>query len=426
MNYSRAEVLQFVKENDVKFIKLFFADIFGAIKSISVQPSVLKEAFEQGISFDASAVRGFLNVAQSDLFLRPDPATLQVLPWRPQQGRVARLFCSITYPDGSAFEGDSRLILQNVIEQAAKMGLEIKIGTECEFYLFKLDENGLPTMIPHDSAGYCDLAPLDKGENVRRAIILNLEQMGVEIEASHHETGPGQNEIDFKYDNALQSADKLSTFKMAVKTVAAQSGLFATFMPKPLKDQAGSGLHINLSLFKDGKNLFEDSFKNGLQAEAASFTAGILAHAQEITAFLNPMKQSYERLGQFEAPMYVSWSSQNRSQLIRVPAASGNASRIELRSPDPSCNHYLAIALIIAAGLDGLERKLSIPSAVDKDLYRAKEDETETLEKLPQTLAEALERTENSAFVQTVIPRKTVRQFTEFKKAEQDPPFGTL
>ncbi len=413
MEYTSQEVLQYITENDVKFIKLFFIDIFGHVKSISVQPPLLKRAFSEGISFDASAVPGFLNVAKSDLFLFPEPATLSVLPWRPQHGRVARLFCSIRYPDGTPFEGDSRRILCTVVEKAKKKGLSVRVGTECEFYLFKLDDKGNPTTIPHDTAGYCDLAPFDKGENVRRDIILNLEQMGIEPETSHHETGPGQNEIDFRYDAPLKAADNLSTFKMTVRTIAARDGLWASFLPKPLEDEAGSGLHLNLSLSRDGKNLFTEG--NGTPVgEAASFTAGILAHAREMTAFLNPLKASYSRLGCFEAPAYVSWSSQNRSQLIRVPAAVGEKARIELRSPDPACNQYFALALVIAAGLDGIEKKLSLPPAVDKDLYQASKEELVALESLPKHLGEALDIAKKSDFVQCIIPALTLDSFVRW------------
>lgn len=420
MEYTQSEVLQYVSENDVKFIKLFFTDIFGSIKSISIQPSLLKKAFSEGISFDASAVKGFLNVEKSDLFIVPDSATLSVLPWRPQHGRVARLYSRIRYPDGSSFEGDCRCILEKVVSKAKNMGFEIKVGTECEFYLFKVDENGNPVNIPYDKAGYCDLAPLDKGENVRREIILSLEQMGIEPQTSHHEAGPGQNEIDFKYNSPLRAADNFSTFKMTVRTIAAQNGLFASFMPKPLEDQAGSGLHVNLSLHKNGENLFskEDN------AEAKQFVAGILKHIREITAFLNPMHQSYKRLGCCEAPKYVSWSSQNRSQLIRIPAASGDSIRIELRSPDPSCNQYLSLALIIAAGLDGIEKKMELQPCTDLDLFNVKPSEVKGLEVLPETLDEAVKLASNSDFVKSVLPEVTINAFAKAKLNVRDPLFG--
>ncbi|MBR1910939.1 MAG: glutamine synthetase [Treponema sp.] len=421
MEYTKREVLQYIEENNVKFIKLFFVDIFGDVKSISIQPSLLNRAFEEGISFDASAVKGFLNEETSDLFIVPDPSTLSVLPWRPQHGRVARLYCNIRYLDGTPFAGDSRLILQNVIDRCKKLGYETKVGTECEFYLFKLDENGLPTMVPHDNAGYCDLAPLDKGENVRRDIILTLEQMGIQPETSHHENGPGQNEIDFHYNDTMNAADNLSTFKMAVRTIAAQDGLFASFLPKPLAKQSGSGLHVNISLHKDGENIFKAN-----NPEAHYFIAGILAHIREMTAFLNPMNQSYKRLGEFEAPKYVSWSSQNRSPLIRVPAAKGDAVRIEVRSPDSSCNQYLALALLIAAGLDGIENKMELMQPVNKNLFAVSENELKHLERLPSSLDEALHLAENSSFVQSVIPELTLSTFVQTKSRCEDPAFGVV
>ncbi|MCH5291120.1 MAG: glutamine synthetase [Treponema sp.] len=421
MEYSQSEVLQYVSENDVKFIKLFFTDIFGSIKSISVQPSVLKRAFDEGISFDGSAVPGFLHTEKSDLFLLPDPSTLSVLPWRPQRGRVARLYCNIRYPDGSVFEGDTRTMLQHVVEQAASFGLTVNIGTECEFYLFKRDENGAPTMVPHDNAGYCDLAPLDKGENVRRDIIFTLEQMGIEPETSHHETGPGQNEIDFKYNTAVKAADNFATFKTAVKTIAAQDGLFASFLPKPFADKAGSGLHINISLQKNGENIFDTN-----QPEAKSFVAGLLFHIRDITAFLNPLPNSYERLGVCEAPRYVSWSRENRSQLIRIPAAHRDGMRVELRSPDPSCNQYLALSLIIAAGLDGVAKKLELPPATDLNLYNASNSELKKLAMLPSSLEEAMNLAMQSRFVHSQLSGTVLDFFAKFSEHAQNPEFGVL
>ncbi|MBE6355313.1 glutamine synthetase family protein [Treponema sp.] len=414
MEYTKSEVLQYVKENDVKFIKLFFTDIAGEVRSLTIQPSILRTAFEHGVSFDGSAVPGFMNADRSDLFLVPDPATLSVLPWRPSHGRVARMYCNICYPDGSPFEGDSRLILQKTLEKANKLGYTIKVGTECEFYLFKLDENGEPTDIPHDRAGYCGLAPLDKGENVRRDIIMTLEQMGIEPQTSHHEAGPGQNEIDFKYSSTLKAADNIATFKITVRTVAAKDGLWATFMPKPIEDKPGSGLHLNISIHKDGENLFEKD-----SPESKHFIAGILNHIKEITAFLNPTEESYKRLGVFEAPRYVSWSSQNRSQLIRIPAATGDSFRMELRSPDSSCNQYLALALVIAAGLDGIENEFELMPPCDKNFYELSEKEVLEMgiEKLPENLTEALKLAKESDFVKKLIPQVTLDAFFKMKES---------
>lgn len=410
MTYTQSEVLQYIAENDVKFIKLFFTDIFGIIKSISIQPKELERAFKTGISFDASAVKGFLEADRSDLFIVPDPSTLSVLPWRPQHGRVVRFFCSIRYLDGKPFEGDMRFVLQNVVAKAQKLGYDVKVGTKCEFYLFQTDEKGDPTLIPHDDAGYCDLAPRDKGENVRRDICLTLEQMGIQPEASHHEKGPGQHEVDFKYSFPLQAADNLGTFKTVVKTIAARNGLYASFKPKPLEGKAGSGLHINISLEKSGKNIFAS---DELSEDAKSFMAGVLYHIRDITAFLNPLESSYERFGSFEAPEYVSWSMFNRSQLIRLPDAEKDRRRMELRSPDPSCNPYTALALIISAGLEGIEQKRILPPAVDLNLFKAKPEDVKGLEMLPKTFAEALKLAENSSFVKTVLPEKAIEAFID-------------
>lgn len=411
MDYSESEILQYIAENDVKFIKLFFTDIFGTVKSISIQPAELERAFHSGISFDASAVKGFLGVDKSDLFLVPDPSTLSVLPWRPQHGRVVRFYCNIRYPDGTPFEGDTRLILQKEVEMSAKKGYEIKIGTECEFYLFQLDEKGNPTNIPHDNGGYCDLAPLDKGENVRRDICITLEQMGIQPEVSHHEAGPGQHEVDFKYDEPVRAADNLSTFKTIVRTVANRNGLHADFSPKPVSDKPGNGLHINLSVFKNGKNLFE---QDSVADEAKSFLAGILNHIREITAVLNPSASSYDRLGHFEAPEYIGWSRGNRSQLIRIPFASdGMRSRIELRSPDPSCNQYAALSLIIAAGIEGIEQKAVLQPELLINTFKASEEQLKDLEALPHSLPEALSLMKASEFVKSVLPDVTVKALVE-------------
>jgi len=418
MGLSKYDVIQYVKENDVKFIKLLFTDLFGRIKSISIQPAILEKAFEEGISFDAGAIPGFLDSSKSDLFLHPDPETLCVLPWRPQQGRVIRMFCNICYPDGNPFECDTRFLLKSVVKRAEDLGYVIKVGTECEFYLFKLDESGNPVKIPYDNAGYCDFAPMDKGENVRRDIILTLEKMGIQPETSHHEAGPGQNEIDFRYSEAVQAADNFGTFKMTVKTVAAKDGLFASIMPKPIEDKSGNGLHVNLSLYKNGINLYEAE-----DEVSKYFTAGILKHIREITAFLNPMNQSYERFGKCEAPLYVSWSAENRSQLIRIPAARGESKRIELRSPDSSCNQYLALAMIIAAGMDGIENKEVLPEAVNKNLFN---EEAANLEKLPLDLKSALKIAEKSDFVKSVLDEKLLNIYVSLKRNWKDPEFGEL
>jgi glutamine synthetase len=417
MNTTANEVLQFIKENDVKFIRLGFCDLFGVQKNISIMPDELPWAFENGISFDASAIKGFRDVTKSDLLLFPDPATLTVMPWRPGPGRVAHFYCDIKNPDGSVFAYDSRYLLKKVIQRCERMGYVCKIGAECEFYLFKTDENGEPTKTTLDKGGYFDISPLDKAENIRREICLCLEEMGISPESSHHERGPGQNEIDFKYSDALTCADDMLTFKSVVKAIAARNGLFASFMPKPLPNEAGSGLHVNISLSQNGLNIFKNVVQ-GRADIAESFIAGILAKTSEITLILNPICNSYERFGSFEAPKYISWSHQNRSQLVRIPAAIGERVRMELRSPDPSINPYLAFALIIAAGLDGIEANLGLPPSVDADLYAADESITGSLALLPDSLARAIELAENSLFVKAVIGQDILSRFIAFKKEE--------
>lgn len=412
MEYTEKEVLTYIAENDVKFIKLFFTDIFGTIKSISIQPSELERAFKTGISFDASAVKGFLGVDKSDLYLVPDASTLSVLPWRPQHGRVVRFYCNIKYPDGTPFEGDIRNILEEVVEKAEKKGYKINVGTECEFYLFQLDEKGNVTNIPHDNAGYCDLAPFDKGENIRRDICLTLEQMGIKPEVSHHETGPGQHEVDFVYASPLKAADNLSTFKTVVRTVAARNGLDANFSGKPISGKPGNGLHINISIEKERKNLFAD-----FEDEAQYFIAGILDKIREITAFLNPDENSYKRFGHFEAPLYIGWSRANRSQLIRIPAASDKSrSRMEIRSPDPSCNQYAALALLLAAGFEGIEKKIPLPPELDLNIFKASPDDLKNLKTLPQSLSEAVQLAFQSEFVKNILPEVTLNAFVDAEK----------
>lgn len=419
MDYTANEVLEFIKDNDVKFIRLAFCDIFGMQKNIAIMPDELPRAFENGISFDASAIKGFMNVEKSDLFLVPDPSSLSILPWRPSHGRVVRFLCNIKYPDGTYFEGDARNILDTVVNDMMKLGYICKIGSECEFYLFEMDDLGNPTHTPHDYAGYCDIAPLDKGENVRREICLTLEEMNIIPESSHHEQGPGQNEIDFKYSNAMLAADNLITFKSVVKAVAARNGLYASFMPKPFEDKSGSGLHINMSLFKNGLNIFKNSkFEHSTESE--NFIAGILNRVCEISAFLNPLVNSYERFGKFEAPKYITWSHQNRSQLIRIPAANGEYSRMELRSPDPSCNPYLAFALLIYAGIEGIKNSIPLENPTNFDLYSADKSTLSNINKLPENLSEALDLAAKSEFIKKVIPSVTVEKYINLKKQEYE------
>ena len=416
MNETILEALQFVEENDVKFIRLAFCDIFGRQKNISIMPKELPRAFESGISFDASAIRGFMNVEESDLFLVPEAGTISILPWRPSHGRVMRFFSNIKHPDGTPFEGDGRYILKKAVQQCANMGYVCKIGTECEFYLFETDEKGNPTDQPHDHGTYCDIAPLDKGENVRREICLTLEEMGLLPESSHHEQGPGQNEIDFQYSDAMTAADNLITFRSAVKVVAARNGLYASFMPKPIPGKSGSGMHTNISLSKNGENIFRA--ENGeYSPEAKSFIAGIMEIIPEITLFLNPTTNSYARFGEFEAPKYNTWSHQNRSQLVRIPAATGEFSRMELRSPDLSCNPYLAFSLLIHAGLEGIKEHKTLSAPSNYNLYEH-DVFMEGLTPLPKNLGEAIVCAEKSRFLRTVFTEDFIQKFLEVKRQE--------
>lgn len=386
------EVFDFVSQEDVKFIRLAFCDVAGRQKNISILPNELERAFSDGISFDASAIRGFGDEGKSDLMLFPIPSTMNVLPWSTSHGKVIRMFCNVRHPDGTPFEADSRLILKRAIDAASAKGVTVRIGAEFEFYLFNTDEKGYPTTEPFDRAGYMDVAPEDKGENVRREICMTLLDMGITPESSHHEEGPGQNEIDFRYSDAMTAADDAMNFLTVVKAAAQRNGLFADFSPKPLKGESGNGLHVNISLkCSDGADRTNE------------FMAGILAHIKEMTAFLNPTEESYKRLGEKKAPKYVTWSPENRSQLIRVPAAKGEYKRIELRSPDPTVNPYLAYALLIRAGLDGIEKNMQIPEAVNVNLYKADKNLTDKLETLPSTLAEAKEIARNSDFIQNIL-----------------------
>ncbi len=413
------EILEFIEENDVKFIRLGFCSPLGQYKNISIMADKLEEALESGISFDASAIEGFSDVNESDLFLFPDLKTLGMLPWRPNVNSVMRLYCDIKKPDKTDFQGDSRNILKQAIREMEKHNIICKIGTEFEFHLLHINEKGEPTDKPIDKGGYFDTAPLDKGGSIRREICLCLEEMGLVPEASHHEQGHGQNEIDFRFTDALTSADNFLTFKSVVKSIASMNGLFASFMPKPFLDQSGNGMHTNISLHKNGKNIFSDVESEDYQI-AKQFIAGILDKAAEITLFLNPNNNSYERLGECEAPKYISWSNQNRSQLIRIPAANNKNERMELRSPDPTINPYIAFALIIQAGLSGIEEKMLLPEAVDENLYLVDKSVIKNLKKLPDNLGEAIELAENSKFVNEILDQKFLRKYLEIKKKEYE------
>ncbi len=393
MKYSKDDVKQYVKEDDVKFIRLAFCDVFGKQKNISIMSEELDRAFEYGIAFDASSIEGYGDETHSDLFLMPDSETLMTLPWRPEHGKVVRMFSDVTYPSGKPYECDTRYLLRKAIQTADEAGVSFYFGSEQEFYLFELDANGKPTKIPYDDAGYMDVAPEDKGENIRREICLTLEQMGIRPESSHHEGGPGQNEIDFRYSDPLTAADNVMTFQTIVKTVARRNGLYADFSPKPLENQPGNGFHINMSLkSKDGSD------------HLPHMIAGVLEKTSEMTAFLNPTEESYLRFGHNRAPRYISWSSENRSQLVRIPAAHGEYRRAELRSPDPTTNPYLAFTLIIYAGLYGIKNKLNMPGVVDQNLFKAHADLISKLQKLPDSLDEACLLAKQSKFIAEHIP----------------------
>lgn len=393
MKYSAQEVMQYVQEEDVKFIRLAFCDVFGRQKNISIMPQELDRAFAYGIAFDASSVAGFGDEAHSDLLLHPEPETLMQLPWRPEHGKVVRMFSSISYPDGSPFECDTRNLLKKAVEEAGKAGFRFDFGAEQEFYLFNMDENGKATNLPYDEAGYMDIAPDDRGENIRREICLTLEQMGIQPESSHHEEGPGQNEIDFRYSDALTAADNAMTFQNVTRIVAHRNGLAADFSAKPLPGRPGNGFHINISV-----NTGDAS------APLDQVIAGILEKIQDITVFLNPTENSYERFGNNKAPKYISWSAENRSQLIRVPAQVGGTRRAELRSPDPAANPYLAFALIIYAGLEGIRDKRELPEAVDYNLYKADPSILARLGRLPDDLESACQAARASSFVREHVP----------------------
>lgn len=412
MKQTLDEILQFVEENDVKFVKLAFCDIFGTQKNISILASQLEKAFTQGVAFDASGIDGFMNFEKNDLYLFPDASTLTFLPWRPQQGRVVRLYCDIRHADGSPFDGDCRAMLKNAVQFARKQGYSCHIGTECEFYLFEQDENGRPTTIPHDDAGYLDIAPFDRGENVRRDICMTLEDMGIVPETSHHEKGPGQSEIDFQHSDALTAADNLISFKSVVKSIANRNGLYASFMPKPLEGCSGSGLHINISMHKDGKNIFAAGNTEN-QGEAQSFVDGILSRIAELTAFLNPTTNSYKRLGENSAPKYITWSKGNLSQLLCIPCEDGARSRMELRSADSACNPYIAFALLIYAGLEGIESKAKLCAPVDN-----MDNLAASAKSLPSDLNSAIMLATGSDFIKKVLPPEIISTYLNAKYME--------
>jgi glutamine synthetase len=420
--YTREDIIRIVKEEDVKFIRLQFTDILGTLKNVTITPGQLEKALNNQCMFDGSSIEGFVRIEESDMYLHPDINTFALFPWYSQNGRIARLICDIYLPDGKPFEGDPRHVLKKQVERAARLGYTFNVGSECEFFLFNTDEFGHPTTITHDTAGYFDLGPADMGESCRRDICLNLEEMGFEIEASHHEVAFAQHEIDFKYSDALSAADDLITFKLVVKTCADANGLCATFMPKPITGRAGSGLHINMSLFRDGQNVFSSSEnKMGLSQEGLSFIAGVMKHIKGICAITNPLVNSYKRLVPgFEAPCCIAWTTGNRSALIRIPESRGPATRIELRSPDPAGNPYLSFALLLAAGLDGIENKLQPIPPVSANIYGISEEErvTSGIDNLPADLNEAISEMKADPFVRNVLGEHIFQKYLEAKERE--------
>lgn len=421
--YTKDDIFRMVEEEDVEFIRLQFTDIFGTLKNIAITSSQLEKALDNKCMFDGSSVEGFVRIEESDMYLYPDYDTFEIFPWRPQQGKVARLICDVHTPDGKPFEGDPRWILKKTIKEANEMGYRFDVGPECEFFLFHTDDNGLPTTLSHEKAGYFDLGPNDLGENIRRDMVFTLEDMGFEIEASHHEVAPAQHEIDFKYDEALKTADNIQTFKMTVKTIAKRHGLYATFMPKPKFGISGSGMHINMSLAtEEGKNIFADeNGKIGLSDDAYHFIAGIMKHARGMSAITNPLVNSYKRLVPgYEAPVYIAWSAKNRSPLIRIPASRGNGTRVELRNPDPTANPYLVLALCLAAGLDGIKNKIEVPESVDCNIYEMTPGERRAagIENMPADLKEAVDCLVADEFLCSVLGEHITTKYVEAKMKE--------
>ena len=425
MAYTKEDIIRIVKEEDIEFIRMQFTDIFGQLKNVALTASQVEKAVNNQIMFDGSSIEGFVRIDESDQYLYPDLDSFVVFPWRPQHGKVARLICDVYNPDGTPFVGDPRSVLKKVLKKAESMGYDaFNVGPEAEFFLFQTDEEGKPTTKTNDEAGYFDLGPLDHGEGTRREICLALEQMGYEIESSHHEVAEGQHEIDFKYADALKAADNIMTFKLAVKTLAQKNGLHATFMPKPIFGVNGSGMHTNMSLFKNGKNVFYDANgEKGLSKEAYSFIAGLLAHVKGMAAVTNPLVNSYKRLVPgYEAPCYLAWSASNRSALIRIPAARGQSTRVELRSPDPACNPYLELAVCLAAGLDGIEKGMVPPAEITENIFAMDADARKAhgIESLPGSLEEAIKAMQEDQLILDTLGEHVAANYIEGKMKEWD------
>lgn len=417
------DVKRLIDERHVDFIRLQFVDITGRMKNIAITAEEVDKALEGQMMFDGSSIQGFVRIEESDMYLKPNPETFTIMPWFEQgEHTIARMICDIYNPDGTPFEGDPRYVLRSAIDEAKQMGFDFNLGPECEFFLFNTDENGNPTTATNDEASYFDLAPIDNGETARIAMVKTLMNMGFNIEAAHHENAPGQHEIDFKYSDALSSADNIITFKLVVKVIAKKYGLHATFMPKPINKECGSGMHCNMSLFKDGENAFYDpDDENGLSKIAYYYIGGILKHAKAMTALTNPIVNSYKRLiPGFEAPVYIAWSTANRSPLVRIPSARGVGTRIELRHPDPSCNPYLAIAAMLRAGLDGIKNKIEPCKPIDRNIYRMTEDDLikSGIEKLPANLYEALVELEKDELIKHALGEHVYSNYVKAKTLE--------
>ena len=413
-NYTREEILQMVEEEDVEFIRLQFTDMFGAIKNIAVTARELPRALNNQCIINAEQIAGMDPEKGSDLYLRPIPDTFAILPWRPQQGKVARMICDLYCPDGTPYKNSPRYILERVAKEAEQEGYTCYIDPECEFFLFHTDDNGMPTTVTHEKAGYLDMSPLDLGENARRDMVLSLEDMGMEVESSHHEAAPAQHEIDFSYGEVRDIADCIMTFKMAVRIVAKRHGLHATFMPKPKTEANGSGMHIQFSLIKNGENVFECADRPGeLSEDAYYFIGGLLAHSKEMALITNPLVNSYKRLVPgYDAPTELTWTENNQNSLVRIPVTRGEGIRVELRSPDASANPYVVLAVCLAAGLDGIKNKIT-PT---KSSNLAAQDQQ--AEHLPETLKEAIDYFESSSWVKEVLGEEFCRQYVAAKKNE--------
>ncbi len=422
--YTKQDIMNMIEEEDVKFIRLQFSDIFGRMRNVAVTDSRIGEIIDNGCAFDGSAVEGFSRIEESDMILRPDLDTFTIFPWRPHQGKVARLICDIVDMSGAPYESDPRYILKKVIAEAKEMGYSFNVGPECEFFLFRLDDNGDPTTEPIDNAGYFDLAPIDAGENCRRDICLTLEDMGYQIVSSHHEVAGGQNEIDFKYAGALTTADRINTFKMVVKTIANRHGFHATFMPKPIENRHGSGMHLNMSLSDNsGRNIFYNpASPEKLSDTAYKFIAGLLKYTPDIACVVNPTVNSYKRfVPGFEAPCHIAWSETNRSLLIRVPCSPDEAgTRIEYRSPDPTANPYLALAACLKAGLAGIKEGLTPPHSVDMNIYDLTDRERRALgvENLPISLKAALAVAKESELLKELLGGELAQKYISAKEFE--------